>query len=167
MIELFMHGSSGFLTGGNESRQLRLNCERRDAICHRKSLLATSSYWLKPRAQIDSVTAEQAIADAKRPDVVIVDIRDPREIEREGRIPNSFHAPRGMLEFWVDPESPYFKPIFGEDKTFIIHCASGWRSALSTETLQRMGLKPVKNLKGGFTAWKAAGGPVEKPPSKP
>ena len=79
------------------------------------------------------MTAEQAIADSKRPDVVIVDIRDPREIEREGRIPNSFHAPRGMLEFWVDPESPYFKPIFGEDKTFIIQCASGWRSALSTE----------------------------------
>jgi rhodanese-related sulfurtransferase len=116
---------------------------------------------------IDSVTAEQAIADSKRTDVLIVDIRDPREIEREGRIPNSFHAPRGMLEFWIDPESPYFKPIFGEDKTFIIQCASGWRSALSTETLQRMGLKPVKNLKGGFTAWKAAGGPVEKPPSKP
>jgi len=118
-------------------------------------------------AAIDSVTAEQAIAGSQRPDVVIVDIRDPREIEREGRIPNSFHAPRGMLEFWVDPESPYFKPIFGEDKTFIIQCASGWRSALSTEMLQRMGLKPVKNLKGGFTAWKAAGGPVEKPPTKP
>jgi rhodanese-related sulfurtransferase len=115
---------------------------------------------------IENVSAEQAIGDAKRPDVVIVDIRDPREIEREGRIPNSFHAPRGMLEFWVDPDSPYFKPVFGEDKTFIIHCASGWRSALATETLQRMGLKPVKNLKGGFTAWKAAGGPVEKPPSK-
>lgn len=117
-------------------------------------------------AAIDSVTAEQAIADSHRSDVVIVDIRDPREIEREGRIPNSFHAPRGMLEFWVDPESPYFKPIFGEDKTFIIQCASGWRSALSTETLQKMGLKPVKNLKGGFTAWKAAGGPVEKLPPK-
>jgi rhodanese-related sulfurtransferase len=115
---------------------------------------------------IENVSAEQAIGDAKRPDVVIVDIRDPREIEREGRIPNSFHAPRGMLEFWVDPDSPYFKPVFGEDKTFIIHCTSGWRSALATETLQRMGLKPVKNLKGGFTAWKAAGGPVEKPPSK-
>jgi len=118
-------------------------------------------------AAIDSVTAEQAIADSNRPDVVIVDIRDPREIEREGRIPNSLHAPRGMLEFWVDPESPYFKPIFGEDKTFIIQCASGWRSALSTATLKRMGLQPVKNLKGGFTAWKTAGGPVEKPPSKP
>ncbi len=126
-----------------------------------KQLLANAE------AAIDSVTAEQAIADSKQPDVVIVDIRDPREIEREGRIPNSLHAPRGMLEFWVDPESPYFKPIFGEDKTFIIQCASGWRSALSTETLQRMGLKPVKNLKGGFTAWKAAGGPVEKLPPKP
>jgi len=117
-------------------------------------------------SKIDGVSAEQAIADAKRSDVVVVDIRDPREIDREGRIPGSLHAPRGMLEFWVDPESPYFKPVFGEDKTFIIHCASGWRSALATETLQRMGLKPVKNLKGGFTAWKAAGGPVEKPPSK-
>ncbi|MFO0993020.1 MAG: rhodanese-like domain-containing protein [Hyphomicrobiales bacterium] len=116
---------------------------------------------------IEGVSVEQAIEAANQPDVVIVDIRDPREIEREGRIPNSFHAPRGMLEFWVDPESPYFKPVFGEDKTFIIHCASGWRSALATEALQRMGLKPVKNLKGGFTAWKAAGGPVEKPPSKP
>lgn len=112
--------------------------------------------------EIENVSVEQAIADSKRADVVIVDIRDPREIEREGRIPGSFHAPRGMLEFWVDPESPYFKPIFGEDKTFIIHCASGWRSALSTKTLQDMGLKPVRNLKGGFSAWKAAGGPTEK-----
>jgi rhodanese-related sulfurtransferase len=112
--------------------------------------------------EIENVSAEQAIADSKRADVVIVDIRDPREIEREGRIPGSFHAPRGMLEFWVDPESPYFKPIFGEDKTFIIHCASGWRSALSTKTLQDMGLKTVRNLKGGFSAWKAAGGLTEK-----
>jgi rhodanese-related sulfurtransferase len=131
-----------------------------------KITLGYKKLLAEAESAIESVTAEQAIADAKRPDVVIVDIRDPREIEREGRIPNSFHAPRGMLEFWVDPESPYFKPAFGEDKTFIIHCASGWRSALATETLRRMGLKPVKNLKGGFTAWKAAGGPVEKPPSK-
>jgi rhodanese-related sulfurtransferase len=115
---------------------------------------------------IEEVSAQEAIALAGRDDVVIVDIRDPREIEREGRIPGSFHAPRGMLEFWVDPESPYHKPIFAEDKTFVIHCASGWRSALATQTLQRMGLKPVKNLKGGFTAWKAAGGPVETPQLK-
>jgi rhodanese-related sulfurtransferase len=105
-------------------------------------------------------------ADAKNlmndPDTVIVDIRDVRELEREGRIPNSFHAPRGMLEFWVDPESPYHKPIFAEDKTFIIHCASGWRSLLGADTLQKMGLKPVLNLKGGFAAWKEAGGEVEE-----
>lgn len=117
-------------------------------------------------AQVGSVTAAEAKELAKRDDVVIVDIRDIRELEREGRIPGSFHAPRGMLEFWVDPESPYHKPIFAEDKTFIIHCASGWRSLLASEALQTMGLKPVKNLKGGFTAWKEAGGPVEKLPEK-
>jgi rhodanese-related sulfurtransferase len=113
-------------------------------------------------AEVEQVTADEAIAMARRDDVLIIDIRDIRELEREGRIPGSYHAPRGMLEFWVDPESPYHKPIFGEDKTFIIHCASGWRSLLATQTLQRMGLKPVKNLAGGFGAWKTAGGPVEK-----
>lgn len=113
-------------------------------------------------AEVESVTAAEAKAMLGRDDVVIVDIRDVRELHREGHIPGSFHAPRGMLEFWVDPESPYFKPIFGEDKTFVIHCASGWRSLLATQVLQRMGLKPVINLKGGFAAWKDAGGPVEK-----
>lgn len=110
---------------------------------------------------VQSVTPAEAIAMNGRDDVVIVDIRDPRELEREGRIPGSFHAPRGMLEFWVDPESPYHKPLFAEDKTFIIHCASGWRSLLATELLQKMGLKPVLNLKDGFKGWKEAGGPVE------
>ena len=113
------------------------------------------------KAQVSRVTAEEAIAMASRDDVVIVDIRDPRELQREGRIPGSFHAPRGMLEFWVDPESPYHKPVFAEDKTFVIHCASGWRSLLATQILQRMGLHPVFDLKGGFSAWKAAGGSVE------
>ena len=113
-------------------------------------------------AKVSQVSVEEAVAMLKRPDVVIVDIRDPREIEREGRIPGSFHAPRGMLEFWVDPESPYHKPIFAEDKTFVIHCASGWRSLLATEILQRMGLKPVLNMKGGFTAWRDSGGAIEK-----
>src|SRR6476620_2166349 len=112
-------------------------------------------------AEVDEVTAQEALA-MKGDDVVIIDIRDPREIERDGRIPGSYHAPRGMLEFWVDPESPYHKPIFAEEKKFIIHCASGWRSLLATQVLQRMGLKPVLNLKGGFSAWKEAGGPVEK-----
>ena len=116
--------------------------------------------------RVESVSASEAIDLAKQPDVVIVDIRDIRELEREGRIPGSFHAPRGMLEFWVDPESPYHKPVFAEDKTFIIHCASGWRSLLATDTLREMGLRPVKNLAGGFSAWKAAGGPVETLPKK-
>jgi rhodanese-related sulfurtransferase len=112
-------------------------------------------------AEVDSMSTADAIAVLGQPDVAIIDIRDPREIEREGRIPGSFHAPRGMLEFWVDPESPYHKPIFAEEKKFIVHCASGWRSLLATQVLQRMGLKPVFNLKGGFGAWKEAGGPVE------
>jgi len=116
-------------------------------------------------AEVDEVSAEEALA-MRGDDVVIVDIRDIRELERDGRIPGSYHAPRGMLEFWVDPESPYHKPIFAEEKTFLIHCASGWRSLLATQTLQRMGLKPVKNLAGGFSAWKAAGGPVEEVASK-
>ena len=112
--------------------------------------------------QVSQVSAAEAVAMLARPDVVIVDIRDPREVEREGRIPGSFHAPRGMLEFWVDPDSPYHKPVFAEDKTFVIHCASGWRSLLATQVLQRMGLKPVLNMQGGFAAWKEAEGPVEK-----
>jgi rhodanese-related sulfurtransferase len=111
-------------------------------------------------AAVESVTAEKAVMLVNDPNVVIVDIRDVRELEREGRIPNSFHAPRGLLEFWVDPESPYHKPIFAEDKTFVIHCASGWRSLLAADTLQKMGLKPVLNLSGGFAAWKEAGGQI-------
>jgi rhodanese-related sulfurtransferase len=116
--------------------------------------------------RVESVSAEEAMALAKQPDVVIVDIRDIRELEREGRIPGSFHAPRGMLEFWVDPASPYHKPIFAEDKTFIVHCASGWRSLLAADALREMGLKPVKNLAGGYSAWKAARGPTESLPKK-
>jgi rhodanese-related sulfurtransferase len=118
----------------------------------------------KAEAAVESVSAADALELAKRDDVVIVDIRDIRELERDGRIPGSFHAPRGMLEFWVDPESPYHKPVFAQDKTFIIHCASGWRSVLATEALKAMGLRPVKNLAGGFRAWREAGGDVEKLP---
>ena len=113
-------------------------------------------------AQVSHVTVDEARAMLGGGDVVVVDIRDVRELHREGKIPGSFHAPRGMLEFWVDPESPYHKPVFAEDKTFIIHCASGWRSLLATQVLQRMGLKPVVNLKGGFGAWRDAGGAIEK-----
>ena len=115
-------------------------------------------------AAVETLTAARALDLGD--EAVLVDLRDPREIEREGRIPGAFHCPRGMLEFWIDPASPYFKPIFGEDKTFIFHCAADWRSALSTQLAQRMGLKPVAHLKGGFNAWKAAGLPVEMPEGK-
>ena len=113
-------------------------------------------------AEIETMSAAEVIAVSKRDDVVIVDIRDPRELEREGKIPGSFSYTRGMLEFWIDPTSPYAKPIFQQDKKFIFHCASGWRSALAAKTAQDMGLKPVAHLGGGFTAWREAGGPVEK-----
>lgn len=116
------------------------------------------------RARIEEVETEAAIALLGDPGVVIVDIRDPRERARSGQIPGSFHAPRGMLEFWVDPESPYFKPVFGQDKRFLLHCASGWRSALAVATLQDMGF-PAAHLKDGFTDWVAKGGPVERAPA--
>ena len=106
------------------------------------------------------------IEASKRDDVVIVDIRDPRELEREGKIPGSFSCTRGMLEFWIDPASPYHKPLFAQDKTFVFFCAGGLRSALAAQTAHRMGLKPVAHIKGGFGAWKKAGGPVEAPEAK-
>ena len=113
-------------------------------------------------AKVETLPAGEAMKLLGRDDVVFVDLRDPRELEREGRIPGAFHCPRGMLEFWIDPESPYHKPVFAEDKRFVFFCAGGWRSALSAATAQDMGLKPVAHLEGGFGAWRAAGGPVEK-----
>ncbi|WP_114945096.1 rhodanese-like domain-containing protein [Microvirga calopogonii] len=112
-------------------------------------------------AKIRTLPIAEAMALHGRDDVVFVDLRDPRELEREGRVPGAVHCPRGMLEFWIDPESPYHKPVFAQDKTFVFFCAAGWRSALSTKTAQDMGLTPVAHVEGGFTAWKNAGGPVE------
>jgi rhodanese-related sulfurtransferase len=126
-----------------------------------KSLIAEAN------AEIETLSAVEAMEAAKRDDVVIVDIRDPREIEREGRIPGAFSCTRGMLEFWIDPESPYAKPIFQGDKKFIFHCAGGMRSALAAKTAQDMGLKPVAHIGGGFAAWRDAGGAVEKLEPKP
>jgi rhodanese-related sulfurtransferase len=122
-------------------------------------------------AEIETVSVADAIAayhSGAASDVVLVDIRDPREIERDGRIPGAFSCTRGMLEFWIDPESPYAKPIFQGDKKFIFHCAGGLRSALAAKTAQDMGLKPVAHMGGGFAAWRDAGGPIEKvEPKKP
>ncbi len=112
-------------------------------------------------AQIETMSADDAIKAAQGGDVVIVDIRDPREIERDGRIPGAFACTRGMLEFWIDPASPYAKPAFQQDKKFIFHCAGGLRSALAAKTAQDMGLKPVAHIAGGYAAWRDAGGPTE------
>ncbi|OAF13322.1 rhodanese [Bradyrhizobium centrolobii] len=113
-------------------------------------------------AEIETLSAKDAIEISKNGDVVIVDIRDPREIERDGRIPGAFACTRGMLEFWIDPLSPYAKPIFQEDKKFVFHCAGGLRSVLAAKTAQDMGLKPVAHIAGGYAAWRDAGGPTEK-----
>lgn len=110
---------------------------------------------------IEELSAEEAVALIGDDSVVIIDIRDVRELQRDGKIPGSFHCPRGMLEFWIDPSSPYHKDVFAQDKKFVFHCASGWRSALATQVAQRMGLKPVAHIESGFTGWKKAGGPVE------
>ncbi len=120
----------------------------------------------RAKARITEIPAAQAVDMATRDDVMIVDLRDPREREREGVIPGAFSCPRGMVEFWVDPDSPYFKPIFGQDKTFLFHCASGWRSALTVATLQDMGFPNAAHITEGFSGWKAAGGPVEPLPKK-
>ncbi len=117
--------------------------------------------------KIENLTVEQAITLHGRDDTVFVDIRDIRELNREGRMPGAFHCPRGMLEFWIDPQSPYHKPVFAQDKKFVFFCAGGWRSALAGETAQRMGLKPVAHIRGGFGGWKKAGGPVELPELAP
>lgn len=106
-------------------------------------------------AEVSSLAIEEAAARLEDPGLVFVDIRDPRELERDGLIPGAKHAPRGMLEFWIDPESPYHKDWFASDQTFLFYCASGWRSLLAAQIAQRMGLK-VASLRGGFGDWRRA-----------
>ena len=123
------------------------------------------------RALVDEATAQittytvvqvQERLQAADPRLQVVDIRDPRELEREGTVPGALLAPRGMLEFWVDPESPYFKPVFGdESKEFVLFCGAGWRSALAVKALQDMGMTNVAHFDGGFGAWLKEGAPTE------
>jgi rhodanese-related sulfurtransferase len=118
------------------------------------------------RARIPEVGTAEAIAALGDPDLVIVDIRDIRERQRSGVIPGSVHAPRGMIEFWVDPDSPYHKPVFAQQgKRYLFHCASGWRSALTVAALQEMGFEAA-HLRDGFTDWVAQGGAVEQLPPR-
>jgi len=123
-------------------------------------------------SRIKTIRVEEAKALHGREDTLFVDIRDVRELDREGTIPGALHAPRGMLEFWIDPESPYYKEVFGSGKTFVFFCALGWRAALATDTAQAMGLEPVCHFEGGFSAWKEAGYPTaerakKEKPKKP
>jgi len=111
--------------------------------------------------EIETLPIEKALSLHGKEDVVFIDIRDIRELDREGRMPGAFHCPRGMLEFWIDPASPYHKKIFAEDKRFVFFCAGGWRSALAAQTAARMGLRPVAHIAGGFGAWQKAEGPIE------
>ncbi len=131
------------------------------------SLKISSAQMVKDaRARIKEIETPDLIAMLDDPNVVIVDIRDVRERQRSGYIPGSFHAPRGMIEFWIDPDSPYFKDAFAQkDKTFVFHCASGWRSAITTATLLDMGFEAA-HLKEGFSTWEKHGGPVEFPERK-
>jgi len=118
------------------------------------------------KSRIKTLTLEEARTRHGKDDVVFVDLRDVRELEREGMIPDAVHCPRGMLEFWIDPDSPYYKEVFGSGKNFIFYCNGAWRSALATDVAQQMGLEPVYEMDGGFAAWKKAGFPVAERPSK-
>ena len=115
-------------------------------------------------AEANSLVETMSVEDAKQKvldeDYVFIDLRDIRELQRSGMIPGAFSCPRGMLEFWIDPDSPYHKPVFNQDKTYVFYCASAWRSALSARAAMEMGLKPVVHLEGGFTEWANQGGPV-------
>ena len=110
-------------------------------------------------ARIQTISVEEAIDRLGSDDVVFVDLRDVRELQRDGGIPGAFHCPRGLLEFWIDPESPYHHAEFAEPKEFVFFCNLGWRSALAADVAQQMGLKTC-HIGGGFNAWKASGGDV-------
>jgi rhodanese-related sulfurtransferase len=109
---------------------------------------------------VDCLSAEAAMALHGQDGVTFVDLRDPRELQRDGMVPDAFHCPRGMLEFWIDPDSPYAKEKFQSGDRFVFYCASGWRSALSAKLAQEMGLENVSHIVSGFGGWKKAGGTV-------
>ena len=122
-----------------------------------KALLAEAE------AEVETLSLQAAIALHGQPNVVFIDLRDIRELQRVGRVPGAHHCPRGMLEFWIDPDSPYHREIFAQDKKFVFFCAAGWRSALAAKTAAEMGLQPVAHIAGGFDGWKEAGAPVDLP----
>jgi rhodanese-related sulfurtransferase len=111
-------------------------------------------------AEVRSLTVEEAMA-AQSSGALLVDLRDVREVKAEGKIPGSYHAPRGMLEFWVDPDSPYHREALSSADRLVLYCNLGWRSALAAKSLQDMGFTNVAHISGGLEAWKDEGGPIE------
>lgn len=116
----------------------------------------------RAEALVETIPVQQALDLQSDPSVVFIDLRDIRELYREGKIPGAVHVPRGMLEFWIDPESPYHKPIFDQDKSFVFYCNLGWRSALAAQVATEMGVAKVCHIEGGFDSWTTNGGDVEK-----
>ncbi|MEQ9693062.1 rhodanese-like domain-containing protein [Shimia sp. SDUM112013] len=116
----------------------------------------------KAKEEIETLSQTEIETLLAEEEILLVDIRDIRELKRDGRIPGAIHAPRGMLEFWIDPESPYHKPVFATDKKIVLYCASAWRSALAVKTLKDIGVENIAEMADGFSAWKARGGPVEQ-----
>jgi rhodanese-related sulfurtransferase len=113
------------------------------------------------KSETNAMTPQQAFDEAQTGSALLIDIRDIRELQREGQINGAFHAPRGMLEFWADPQSPYYKDVFAKSGNLVLFCASSWRSALAAKTLQDMGMNNIFDMDGGFNAWKSAGLPIE------
>jgi rhodanese-related sulfurtransferase len=128
-----------------------------------KNIVSVDKMVADAEREIENLDINDAIRLHREGKVQFIDIRDIRELGRDGKMPGAFHAPRGMLEFWIDPASKYHKDVFSQDKKFVFFCAAGWRSALATQMAKRMGLEPVAHIRGGFGAWKEAGGPVEMP----
>lgn len=128
-----------------------------------KNIASVDKMVAHAESEIENLDVNDAIKLHREGQVQFIDIRDIRELGRDGKMPGAFHAPRGMLEFWIDPASKYHKDVFSQDKKLVFFCAAGWRSALATQMAQQMGLTPVAHIKGGFGAWKEAGGPVEMP----
>jgi len=145
-------------------RRARLGRVARMPLQIRKSV---RQMFAEAMAEVETLNVAQARALHGRPDVTFVDLRDPREIWREGGIPGAIQVTRGMLEFWIDPGSPYHKDFFASGNRFVFFCAGGWRSALAAKTAQDMGLTPVCHVEGGFAAWKKAGGPTETVEPRP
>ena len=114
-------------------------------------------------AAVRTLNVEEARTLHSSDEVIFIDLRDIREVAKTGKIAGAHHVPRGMLEFWIDPQCSYHRPFFVEDKTFIFYCAGGWRSALAAKAAQDMGLRPVARLAGGMKAWLEAKAPIDPP----